>query len=166
MDGITIRQANTADIGAILSVYDSARRFMRANGNFSQWAGGYPAREDVLGDIMSGNGYIGETPDGEIVMAFAFIIGKDPTYSTIMDGAWLNDRPYGTIHRIGTNGRRSGMLKACVDFCSAFTDNLRLDTHADNRPMLEAVNRLGFQRCGIIFCRDGTPRIAFQKVLR
>lgn len=56
MDGITIRKANTADIDSILSVYDSARRFMRANGNFSQWAGGYPAREDVLGDIMSGNG--------------------------------------------------------------------------------------------------------------
>ena len=162
---LNIRKGTVADIDAVLAVYDAARSFMRASGNHSQWVGGYPAREDVLADIEAGNNYVGETEDGEIVMTFAFIIGEDPTYTVIEDGEWLNDRPYGTIHRIGTNGKRSGMMKACTEFCFKFTDNLRLDTHRDNRTMLEAAGRLGFRRCGIIYCRDGSPRIALQKVL-
>ena len=162
MNRLTIRKGTEADVGAILAVYEASRRYMRSTGNLTQWSDGYPARGDVLADIAAGNSYVGET-DGEIVMAFAFILGDDPTYRIIEDGAWLNDRPYGTIHRLGSNGRRSGILAACVDFCFGQTDNLRLDTHRDNSPMLKAVERLGFIRCGIIYCRDGSPRIAFQK---
>lgn len=164
MNGITIRKGRPEDVAAVLEVYEASRTYMRATGNLTQWNDGYPARTDVLADIQSGNLYVGEA-DGRIVMAFAFILGDDPTYSIIEDGEWLNHRPYGTIHRLGSNGRRSGVLAACVGFCFRHTDNLRLDTHADNRPMLTAVARLGFTRCGIIYCRDGSPRIAFQKAL-
>ena len=159
---LTIRKAVPADTEAILAVYEASRRYMRATGNLTQWNDGYPARADVEADMAAGNCYVGELA-GEVVMAFAFILGDDPTYRLIEAGAWLNDRPYGTIHRLGSNGRQGGMLAACVDFCFRFTDNLRLDTHRDNRPMLTAVARLGFTRCGIIYCRDGSPRIAFQQ---
>ena len=162
MSDLTIRKAEPADIEAMLAVYEASRRYMRATGNLTQWSDGYPARADVAADIAAGNGYVG-TIDGEVAMAFAFILGDDPTYRVIEQGAWLDDRPYGTIHRLGSNGRQGGMLAACVDFCFRHTDNLRLDTHRDNRPMLTAVGRLGFTRCGIIYCRDGSPRIAFQK---
>ncbi len=40
-------------------------------------------------------------------VSFAFILGEDPTYQQI-DGAWLNDQPYGTIHRIAGNGKIKG----------------------------------------------------------
>ena len=165
MNGLTIRRGTPADVEAILAVYEASRRYMRATGNATQWSDGYPTRADVEADMAAGNSYVGEW-EGEVVMAFAFILGDDPTYRIIEQGAWLNDRPYGTIHRIGSNGRRAGMLAACVAFCFTQTDNLRLDTHADNRPMLTAAARLGFERCGIIYCRDGSPRIAFQKVLK
>ncbi len=160
--GPTIRKGRPEDLDAVLAVYEAARRYMRATGNSTQWSDGYPGREDVLADMVAGHGYVGEI-DGEIVMAFAFIPGEDPTYRQIEDGAWLDDRPYGTIHRLGSNGRQGGMLAACVAYCFTQIDNLRLDTNRDNRPMLAAVARLGFTRCGIIRCRDGTPRIAFQK---
>ena len=136
---------------------------MRATGNLTQWSDGYPSRTDVEADIAAGNLYVGEDAGG-IVMAFAFILGDDPTYRIIEHGAWLNDLPYGTIHRLGSNGRRRGILASCAEFCFGLTDNLRTDTHADNRPMLTAVSRAGFIRCGIIRCRDGSPRIAFQKM--
>ena len=164
MNGLTIRKGTAADIGAVLEVYEASRRYMRATGNLTQWADGYPSLPDVQADIEAGNLYVGEA-DGEVIMAFAFILGDDPTYRIIEQGRWLNDLPYGTIHRLGSNGRRSGMLAACVEFCFGMTGNLRLDTHADNRPMLTAAGRLGFSRCGIIYCRDGSPRIAFQKML-
>lgn len=164
MNEFTIRKATRNDVEAVLAVYESARRYMRATGNLTQWSDGYPAETDVRADIAAGNLYVGEA-DGEIVMAFAFIIGDDPTYRIIEQGAWLNDRPYGTVHRLGSNGRRSGMLAACAEFCFRHVDNLRLDTHADNSPMQAAAERLGFRRCGIIYCRDGSPRIAFQKTI-
>ena len=164
MDDLIIRKAEPSDVEAIVKVYDASRRYMRATGNLTQWSDGYPARADIEADMAAGNCYVGVL-DSEVVMAFAFIVGDDPTYRIIENGAWLNDLPYGTIHRLGSNGRRAGMLAACVEFCFGKIGNLRLDTHADNRPMLTAADRLGFVRCGIIYCRDGSPRIAFQKML-
>lgn len=163
MKQLEIRKGVPADADAILGIYEASRRYMRATGNLTQWSDGYPARADVLADIEAGHSYVGEF-GGEIVMAFAFIAGDDPTYKVIEDGQWLNNRPYGTIHRLGSNGRCSGVLAECVEFCFGLTDNLRLDTHRDNAPMLAAVGRLGFTRCGIIYCRDGSPRTAFQKM--
>lgn len=160
---LQIRKATTADIDAIMACYDSARAYMRASGNASQWTNGYPSRELVAEDISQGAAYVGLDDNGEIVMAFAFFIGADPTYAVIEGGRWLNDLPYGTIHRLASNGSQHGMLRQCVDFCMSMTGNIRLDTHADNSTMLHAVGRLGFSRCGTIYCADGTPRIAFQK---
>lgn len=159
---IRIRRSNRKDIDAIMECYETARQYMRANGNASQWVNGYPSRELVESDIASGAGYVGEDEEGRPVMAFAFIIGDDPTYADIRDGEWLDRRPYGTIHRLGSNGRQRGVLRACVSFCLGIIDNIRLDTHADNLTMQRGVEALGFAKCGIIFCQDGTPRIAYQ----
>lgn len=138
---------------------------MRANGNASQWGEYYPDLIDISRDIELGNSYVGEDEDGEIVMTFAFIVGEDPTYLRIYEGKWLNDLPYGTIHRIASNGHKRGVLKAACDFCFQMADNIRIDTHKANKPMLTALGILGFERCGIIRCRDGSPREAFQKSL-
>lgn len=160
---IQIRKGTLADIDAIMACYDSARRFMRASGNLSQWINGYPSRELVREDISKEVCYVGIDEDGEIVMAFAFILGEDPTYTVIEDGEWLNDLPYGTIHRLGSNGKYNGVLRMCVDFCMERINNLRLDTHAENSIMQHAAEKLGFKRCGIIYCIDESPRIAYQK---
>lgn len=164
MDELKIRKGSIQDIDDICKVYDAARAYMRRCGNPNQWGDGYPTKDEVAQDISAGNCYVGEDTEGEIIMVFAFILGEDPTYQKIEDGRWLNNEPYGTIHRLGSIGKTGGMLRNCVDFCFQFTDNLRVDTHKDNRPMLQGLQRLGFERCGIIYCRDGTPRIAFQKL--
>ncbi len=150
------------DVEEIMACYEKARHYMRVNGNHQQWINGYPSRELVMSDIDNGVSYVGVDETGDLVMAFAFIIGADPTYEVIEDGAWLNDLPYGTIHRLGSTGKYGGMLKECVNFCLTKVDNLRLDTHADNKPMQRAAERLGFVRCGVIYCQDGTPREAYQ----
>lgn len=160
---IKIRRGIPADLEAIMTCYDVARQFMRNCGNESQWINGYPGRNLVAEDIKAGVSYVGEDESGEIVMTFAFIIGDDPTYMNIYEGEWINDMPYGTIHRLGSNGKYKGMLRKCVDYCFLHINNLRLDTHADNTIMQHGAERLGFTRCGIIHCMDGSPRIAYQK---
>lgn len=163
---IKIRGGRHDDVDAIMAVYDKARKYMRRNGNLTQWINGYPSREQVLADIDRGVSFVGEDTLGEIVMAFAFIIGDDPTYAVIEGGRWLDATPYGTIHRLGSSGRYKGILELCVGFCRKSIDNIRLDTHADNSTMLRGAERLGFTRCGIIYCDDGTPRVAFQQIFR
>ncbi len=160
---IAIRRSTAKDIDRIMDVYDSAKHYMRSQGNFSQWAGEYPDRNTILTDIAHYSHFLAEDDEGKILMVFSFILGEDRTYKKIENGKWLNDKPYGTIHRIASSGSRGGMLKACVDYCKTFIDNIRIDTHADNSPMQNALHKLKFKFCGIIYTSDGSPRLAFQK---
>lgn len=162
----SIRRSTPDDIDRIMEVYESAKYYMRSQGNFGQWTSGYPDRETILTDIAYWSHYIAEDEEGSILMVFSFILGDDPTYRIIENGEWLNEKPYGTIHRIASAGRRGGMLKECVDYCKEIIDNIRIDTHAENGPMLNALNSLKFKFCGIIYTSDGSPRLAFQKDFR
>lgn len=161
---IRIRKSTLEDLPYILRIFDSAREYMRFHRNYSQWNDSYPSEKDIFKDILEDHSYVGIDSEGEIIMTFAFIKGEDPTYKNIFDGDWLNKNPYGTIHRIASNGKIPGVLKAACEYCFSETGNLRIDTHKDNYPMLHALNNLGFIKCGIILCRDGSPRIAFQKI--
>ena len=166
MEGVVmIRRSGEEDLVKIMPVYESAKAYMRREGNMSQWIGGYPSEQVILNDISKGNHYIVEREDGEVLAVFSFIIGDDPTYRLIEDGEWLDDAPYGTIHRIASTGVEPRMLAKCVDYCFGLIPNIRIDTHKDNRSMLNAITRLGFQKCGIIYIADGSARVAFQKHL-
>ena len=49
-------------------------------------------------------------------------------------------------------------------FVLAVISYLRIDTHADNQPMQNAIDSYGFCYCGIIHVADGTPRNAYDLV--
>ena len=157
---LSVRPARTEDIPEILALYDAARARMRTLGNRSQWINGYPGAKDVLNDIQSGTGFVIE--DGRSVCGvFAFLVGEDPTYRIIEDGAWPNARPYGTIHRIAGKENTHGIFQQCVRYCLTVISELRVDTHSDNALMRHVVEKNGFIRCGIIHLEDGSPRIAY-----
>lgn len=160
---IIIRNATAGDLEDILAIYESARSYMNETGNPTQWAGGYPKRELLEDDIAKEQLYV-YVAKGDVHGVFAFIIGDDPTYAVIENGEWLNNEPYGTIHRIASDGKCMGVLGECVRFCAERIGNLRIDTHHDNRVMQEAVTRQGFQECGVIYVDDGSPRIAYQRL--
>ncbi|MBR3015609.1 MAG: GNAT family N-acetyltransferase [Clostridia bacterium] len=156
-----IRPAQKNDLDRIESIYNAARAFMRASGNMRQWVNGYPQRELLEADVEKGRLFV--MTEGEAIhAAFAFILGDDPTYAYIEDGEWPNSKPYGTIHRIGTDGTIKGAVKAARDFALQYTDEVRADTHEDNRPMQHVLSKNGFVRCGIIYLENGDPRIAYQ----
>ena len=158
-----IRKAALGDIPEIMKIYDLARAFMRASGNFSQWGGGYPSAALLEDDIQAGNLYV-MCLDGVIDGVFALIFGEDPTYRYIENGRWHSDRPYGTIHRLASRGTVRGIARTCFAFCCEKSAYLRIDTHEDNRPMQQALERFGFQKCGTIYLADGSPRIAFDYI--
>lgn len=160
MSRIEVRHTVSEDYERILEIYEIARQFMREAGNPNQWGDSWPPVATIADDIKIGRNYV-ITEDGVIKGVFAFIIGEDPTYQYIEDGSWHYDSTYGTIHRIASDGTLKGLSKICFDYCFTQIDYLRIDTHKDNIPMQSAVKKYGFERCGIIYVEDGSPRIAF-----
>jgi len=112
-------------------------------------------------DINSGDSYVVINGD-RIEATFVLRGGIDPTYNVIYDGAWINDSPYATIHRIASNGEMKGVFHYATQFALQHYDSIRIDTHADNRVMRNAVLKAGFRYCGIIHCWNGTERLAYQ----
>lgn len=148
-----------------MEIYDYARAFMRANGNATQWIDGYPSEALIRQEVEEEHSFVCIDEQGEIVGTFCFILGDDPTYLRIYDGAWLSDEPYGVIHRMATGGNRKGVAKACLDWCFERCGNIRVDTHRDNKVMQHILTKYGFQPCGIIFVKNGTERIAYQRII-
>lgn len=157
-----IRKAAAGDLPEIMRVYAYARKFMIDSGNASQWGVNYPPEALIAQDIAQGQSYVIAGENGEICGVFAFIIGEDPTYAVIENGAWLSDAPYGVIHRIAGNGTVHGLMQQAVDFCRGRIPHLRIDTHADNHVMQHLITKCGFTRCGTIYVRDDSPRIAYE----
>jgi hypothetical protein len=158
---MNIRQAKMSDLAAIMELYAYARDFMKENGNPSQWKDLYPSKALIESDIKKKECFVGVDLNGSIRCVFAFIIGSDSTYDYIEDGQWLNEDLYGTIHRIASDGIIKDVFSQCINFCSERIDNIRIDTHRDNKIMQHQIMKNGFEKCGIIYVEDGSERIAY-----
>ena len=42
-----------------------------------------------------------------------------------------------------------------------FISNIRIDTHHDNLVMQKVLNKHGFMKCGVIYLKNGNPRLAY-----
>lgn len=148
---------------AIMDVYAAAKEFMKATGNANQWSGTYPEKELIESNMADGSFYVCETDGGRIAGTFYFKVERDPTYTVIEGGEWLNDEPYGVVHRIASNGIRKGVADLCLQWCFDHHGNIRIDTHRENRVMQNILKKNGYTRCGIIYLGNGDERIAFHK---
>lgn len=162
---MNIRKATPVDLNRLMEIFNAARRFMAKTGNPNQWINGYPQRELIADEISRGDCYVCENKEGKAIGTFCFVPSPDPNYARIENGAWLNDEPYHVIHRIASDGSEKGIFQACVNWCALHDSNLRADTHADNKVMQYLLEQNGFTRCGIIYVANGTPRIAYQRVI-
>ena len=159
-----MRKTRPEDIDAVMALYDVGRQRMRASGNTEQWTNGYPHRYMIEEDVKLGRSYVYEE-DGVLHAVFALIWGEDPTYAQI-DGAWLSGKtPYGTIHRIATDGELPGLGSWVINWCLDLCGSIRIDTHEDNVLMRRALEKLGFAHCGTIFLESGAPRVAYEILL-
>lgn len=158
---LTVRKAETADFGRIMQIYRIAQDFMIETGNPNQWRHSHPSEEQIKEDIKNGICHL--ICEGDIIHGvFALCEGKDPTYSYIEDGNWLSEDTYVTIHRIAGDRQVHGILETAVAHCKNYADSIRVDTHHDNAVMQGALRKQGFVRCGIIYLKNGDPRVAFQ----
>lgn len=160
-----IRKTRNNELAAVLDIYARARGAMARQGNPHQWGSHWPPAELIRQDIAAGRSYVCEA-DGRVVGVFYFAVGPDmePTYRMIEDGAWLDDSPYGVVHRLASDGSVKGVGRFCLNWAFSQCGHLRADTHPDNETMKKLLPELGFIRCGLIrVARDDSVRLAFEK---
>lgn len=157
---MNIRYATLDDLNEILEIYNLARKFMRENGNPTQWPETYPNLDDLKNGIADGYHYVC-TQDDEIIATFFYKVGVDETYNKIYNGQWINDDEYGVIHKIASRAKGAGAF--CINFAVNDCKNLKIDTHEVNKPMRNLLEKLGFTYCGIVLVEKDEERVAYQK---
>ena len=157
-----VRIATMNDLPVIMEIYRGAQTFMAETGNPTQWGTFYPEESLLREDIATSRLYVVER-EGVLCGVFMFLIGEDPWYQVIDDGAWLDSSEYGAIHRIAAKRGEKGIFNEAFSFAQSQIGHIRIDTHADNKIMQHIVLKNGFKRCGIIYVHENkSPRIAFE----
>lgn len=161
---MNIRPARESELPRLMELFDTARAYMRKNGNTVQWVNGYPSEDLIRQDIAQDRAFVVEE-DGIAEAVFCYLAGRhvEPTYAVVYGGAWPDDAPYGVIHRLASSGKLRGVMGFCADWALSRCPVLRVDTHESNATMRSAMARLGCAERGTIILGDETPRIAFQK---
>lgn len=163
---IMIRLALSEEIDILMSIYHYAQDQMIRNGNPDQWGHTNPTKEMILEDIEKSRSYVITDDTGVVHGVFVLLTEEEPTYRVIEGGEWLNNELYVTIHRIASDGQMHGIFEKALAFAEGSGCDVRIDTHKDNLIMQKLIERNGFKRCGIIYLMNGSPRIAYQKVIR
>ncbi len=159
-----IRLAKKEDLNIILDIYAYARSFMASTGNPNQWVNNYPSYDILVDDISKKQLYVCYDND-DIYGVFVFFKGIDETYNYI-EGAWLNNYDYGVIHRIASSGGKKGIFNEVFNYVTSFIDNIRIDTHNDNLVMQGVLRKYGFVKCGTIYLKNGSARLAYHYTKR
>ena len=158
-----IRKTTLKDLHNVMNIYKVARKNMIKNNNPTQWGKRFPKRSWIINDIKNNNSYV-ILDNNNIVGVFSLLFGSDPTYSYI-EGKWINDLPYATIHKVASNCTSKNILKTIIDYSFTKINNIRIDTHQDNKIMIHLLEKYKFTFCGIIYVRNHSPRLAYQKIV-
>ena len=157
---LSLRTARLEDLSELMQIYSFAQDFMASTNNPNQWGHCYPTVDLIKEDISKEHCKVIYDRNG-IHGVFALFTQEDPSYAYIEDGHWLNNEPYITIHRIASDGKVHGVFDFAVDYCKSLSSNIRIDTHKDNLIMQKLIERNGFIKCGIIYVRNHSPRLAY-----
>ena len=158
---------------ALCEITEDAKAQLKRLG-LDQWQKGYPSEAVWVSDIEKKITWVA-VEHGEVLGAFMFQTAPEASYAKI-DGAWLTDGPYASLHRVcvAETGKGKGVAGEMFRYAfelakQAGCPSMRIDTHAGNRPMQRALEKAGFTPCGTIYLiggsEDGDPRLAFEKIL-
>jgi len=164
------RKTDVRDINRIMEIINQAQRYFKEN-SIDQWQNGYPSIQTIEDDISSGFSYV--LLQNEVVVATAAIsFAGEPDYNKIYDGGWISHNKYGVIHRMAVDHYRKGtgvaleFMKRMEALCIAEgIHSIKIDTHRQNIPMQKFLKKNKFEYCGVIYLKDNSERLAFEKII-
>ncbi|GAB4043944.1 GNAT family N-acetyltransferase [Spirosoma jeollabukense] len=166
---MTVRQATTADLPALMTLIQRIVPLMREAGNF-QWDAHYP-NETVFGqDIAKGQLWVADI-DGQLAGLAALTEDQEPEYAQV--GFDLSQRAIVT-HRLAVDPafRGQGVAAALLTQAEQLAIDrgisfLRIDTNSENQATQKLFPKLGYQYAGEITLgfRPGLRFMAYEKKL-
>jgi Predicted acyltransferase len=165
-----VKLAKLADATRVVDIIEQNKMYLKSE-DIPQWQDGYPNLESITEDIEKGNCYI-LIDNHQIVGTAALIDGIEETYDNILNGSWFTEgTPYVTIHRLAVDPelKGKGLSNYFIEYCiKTFTHctSIRIDTHENNISMQKFLAKNGFNYCGEITLRDGSPRLAFELLMQ
>lgn len=97
--------AEPEQVDAMVAITEQARANMAAMG-IDQWQCGYPDRSTWEADVAAGAAYVA-LDEGRVVAVFRYADESEAAYETL-EGEWLTDGPYATVHRCAVDPGLSG----------------------------------------------------------
>ena len=165
---MTIRQAESGDLGRVGEIVREVVREMGAGGN-PQWNASYPDEARFQRDIDSGALYVAEE-NGEI-LGFAAMDRDEPEgYHAL---PWSAGRDSVVIHRLAVarQSRSLGVASRLEAFlCDLAREQgvgqIKVDTHSTNAGMQAFLTRQGYRKVGETeFSGRPLPFICYEKLL-
>ena len=159
----SFESAQPKDEPAVWNIVHQAALDMVAKGR-QQWSETYPPRESISRDIDAGNGYVLKL-NGKIAGYTAITFDGEPSYDQLQ-GWWLSNLPYATVHRTAIARDQHGkglarllLIEAARECRKRKYQSIRIDTNYDNVEMLHLIDSLGFKRCGLCYYDHGAKRV-------
>lgn len=172
MPEITIRRAMPADIESIWALRLKTTELFRLRG-IDQWQHALPDKATFMRDIEAGHFHV--IGDETVIAMVAIKDGIEETYDVIMDGAWVKDAPYLTVHRLAVDdaylgqGLSTRLMRFAEDEARRQgITMIRIDTHRHNTYAIRLFTSLGYTRRGTIMLKEqegDRMRDAFDKIL-
>lgn len=169
---LTFRKAIESDLPGMMALVAQAQAFMATLG-IDQWQDGYPSEAILAEDIQEGRIYVYDD-DGSIASISMMTGEPEPIYSEL-DGQWLSDAPYLTVHRMALDDahRHSGLAAKIMEHAVSMARELglssvRADTHRGNKAMRRFLEKNGFVECGLVTYEvdAGDPiRVAYERLI-
>lgn len=172
-----VRLGKKEDAYQVEEIFEDAKRKFAFEKTY-QWKGDYPNINNFYYDLENNQVIVYENND--VIDGVATVVfTKDLNYEVIQ-GKWLNDDKYVSIHRIATKagnynkGIGYSLFKNAEEIAiKNGINNIKIDTHENNISMRHLLNKLGYQECGkiILLNRDDLTlkereRVAYQKLLK
>lgn len=167
---MNFRTSTKHDISKIMIMINQAKEYLKEN-NVDQWQNGYPNEELIERDIENEISYVLEI-DNNLIASAVVTFEPEPSYNEIYNGKWLSEQAYVVVHRIVVDNSCKGkgisaeIMRNVEEMCKKRNiQSIKIDTHNDNLSMQNFLKKNGFTYCGDIKLEDGSPRIAFEKLV-
>lgn len=166
-----MRKTEDKDFDDIWVMIEAAKLRMAAD-RIDQWQNGNPNEEHIRAAIESDEGYVLEE-DGRIALFCVISFIDEDSYEHLDSGSWRSDGKYASIHRavVSEDFCGRGLMGQMFEQAERMAReqgaaSLRLDTHADNRPMQRASEKYGFVQVATLTLPNDGPRVAYDFLLQ